>query len=514
MKIVTADQMRALDRAAIEKEKIPSLTLMERAGASVATRAKELLGKKKGLVVIVAGKGNNGGDGLVAARHLIADGFDVRVIVLARASDLSADSKANFELLVPLTTHVICVSDTAELSTHIPFIASGALVIDAVLGTGLSDRVKGLYALAIDAMNTSSRPVISIDIPSGLSSDDGRVLGTAVRASVTVTLGLPKRGMFMNDGVNLCGKIFVADIGLPANEIEKIKASLEMIEPSMFAKYLIERDPSSHKGDYGHVAVFAGALGHLGAGYLTSLAALRSGAGLVTFALPEKAFTRFDARYPEIMCDAIPDDGAARFHPKGLDKAFETANGKSVVAIGPAIGTEKTTREFLNSFVKKVAAPIVIDADGLNLLDIDSVRTRNKPTVLTPHPGEMARLLNTKTENIQLDRIKAATELAAKTGAYVILKGHDTIVAAPDGWAAINPTGNAGMATAGMGDALTGIVASFIAQKMPVKEACLAAVYVHGLAGDIAAESLTERALITSDVIGMLGKAMNTIGLE
>lgn len=284
--------------------------------------------------------------------------------------------------------------------------------------------------------------------------------------------------------------------------------NVQTIDPRMFIKYFGKRDPNSHKGTYGHVVIFAGALGHLGAGYLSAKAALRSGCGLVTYSLPEKAFARFDARYPEIMCDPIPDEGTARFHPAGLSSAIALVCGKSAAAIGPAIGTERKTREFLNEFVKKIPLPLVIDADGLNCLDLNSLKGRKPATILTPHPGEMAGLMRLSAEEIQSDRVGFAGRLAKTTGACVILKGHNTVVAAPDGGAFINPTGNAGMATAGMGDALTGVIASFLAQGMDAKSACTAAVYIHGLAGDIAASEQGESSLITSDVIECLSKAM------
>ena len=284
-----------------------------------------------------------------------------------------------------------------------------------------------------------------------------------------------------------------------------------LIEPSRFSLFFAERKKDSHKGNYGHVVIFAGSLGHLGAGYLSSLAALRAGAGLVTYCLPEKAFTRFDARYPEIMCEIIPDVGSSHFHPDGLKKAFEVIENKSAIAIGPAIGTEKVTREFVNSFLAKADLPVVIDADALNVLDIKTVKQRRSLTILTPHPGEMARLQNTTTDKIEANRIESATRLAKESGAIVILKGHGTIVATKDGVASINPTGNAGMATAGMGDALTGMIAAFIAQGMDGYTASCAAVYFHGLAGDLAARERTERALITSDLIGKLGEAFKLL---
>lgn len=503
--------MRNLDKAAIEKCGIASLDLMERAGSALADAVRVRISKKSGPVVIVAGKGNNGGDGLVAARHLISDGHDVSVVILAGPSDLSPDAMANFLQLAPLTTHIYSVTNEAELSSVAPIIANASCIVDAIFGTGLASKVTGLPAAAIDLVNALGSYVIAADVPSGLSSDDGTVQGAAVRARRTVTFGLPKIGLFLRDGQNYAGEVTVADIGFPEAEVRKISSPFEMIEPSMFRKHFGARAADSHKGNFGHVVVFAGSRGHLGAGYLACMAALRSGCGLVTYCLPEKAFAKFDARYAEIMCDVIPDDGTAHFHPSGLAQAQAIADGKSAAVIGPAVGTEADTKKFVNAFVKDARVPLIIDADGLNVLDVAALKGRRAETVLTPHPGEMARLIGRGAGDVQSDRVRVALDFAKASGAIMILKGRGTVVATPSGRAAINPSGNAGMATAGMGDALSGILASFIGQGMPADDAAMAAVYIHGKAGNIAAEEHGERALITSDVIRRIGDAMREI---
>lgn len=511
MKLVTARQMRDLDDAAIRGHGILSLDLMERAGRGVADIVRKRFAKEKGPIAIIVGKGNNGGDGLVAARHLLSDGFDVIVLLLESPSDLSPDARVGWEMLAPMTTHIYTATNTAELNSRRSILSQAACVIDAVLGTGLQDEVKGQGAAAIDMINSLGVPAIAVDIPSGLSADDGRPLGRAVRATATATFGLPKRGLFVGEGRDYSGEVFVVDIGIPREETDRLDCPLEMLEPSMFKKYFGRRRADSHKGTYGHVVVYAGSLGHLGAGYLACLAALRSGSGLATYCLPEKAFVRFDAGYAEIMCDPIPDDGTSHFHPAGLHAALKASEGKSAAVIGPAIGTEPPTREFVNGFVRDAKIPLVIDADGLNVLDIDSVRSRRSGTILTPHPGEMARLIGKASAEVQRDRLNFAADLARNSGAIVVLKGNGTVVASPDGRAGINPSGNAGMATAGMGDALSGMIASFVAQGIPPPDAAMAAVYAHGVAGDMAAAEHGERALITSDVIRKIGDAIRTV---
>ena len=511
MKLVTAQQMRELDRAAIERHGVPSLELMERAGQGVAHAVQKRVESQKGTVVVVVGRGNNGGDGLVCARHLISAGYQVSVLLLASPNLLSPDARANWELLAPLTAHLLAIESVGELNSHRPTLATASCIVDAVLGTGLDREVGGLAAAAIEAINSSGVPVIAVDIPSGLSADTGLPLGQAVTAMATITFGLPKQGLFIGQGPSCAGQVEVVDIGIPQEEVEKVESALSVIDPSMFVHRLPKRRADAHKGTFGHVVVFAGSRGHLGAGYLACLAALRAGCGVVTYCIPEKAFVRFDARYPEVMCDPIPDAGTANFHPLGLDEALDIARGKSAVAIGPAIGTSQSTREFVNRLVKRIDVPLVIDADGLNVLDLASVRGRRSLTILTPHPGEMSKLMGTTSAAVQADRLGFASKLAAASGAIVVLKGQGTVVATPDGRASINLTGNAGMATAGMGDALTGMVASFLAQGMDSRNASAAAVYIHGLAGDMAAAEHTERALITSDVIRCLGRAIKEI---
>jgi NAD(P)H-hydrate epimerase len=507
MKIVTSEQMRALDRKAIEGHGIPSLVLMERAGEGLARLVRPFV-REDGNVLVVAGRGNNGGDGLVAARLLAGSGIQVQTVMLDAENDLSADARINLQKLGSSSVSIKQVADEAELEALRHVFLGASVIVDALFGTGLARAVGGLPKMIIELMNASDAHVISADIPSGLSSDDGSVQGLAVRAAATATFGLPKCGLFVGRGPEYAGRVEVMDIGIPAAEIAKIVSALNLTEPSDFAGTLRERKLLSHKGSYGHVVVFAGARGHLGAGYLTSLAALRAGCGLVTYCLPAAAFEKFDARYPEIMCEAIPDGGKAAFIDAGLESALQILEGKSAFAIGPAVGQDAGTRAFTNHLLSRARLPAVIDADGLNVLDLDAIKERNAATILTPHPGEMARLMGRTVNEIESDRVGIALACAARTGAIVVLKGYRTVIADPDGRAFINPTGNPGMASAGMGDTLTGFIASLLAQGRPPLEAAQASVYVHGLAGDIAAREIGDFALIASDVAARFGRAL------
>ena len=508
MRIVTAEQMRALDRAAIEKHGIPSQGLMERAGMGLAESVLSLVGTSGGSVMVIAGAGNNGGDGLVAARLIDESGADVNVVILAEKDELSPDAAANLEKLTDV--EVAHVGDEAAFDEAVAELGKPDIIVDAIFGTGLAREVTGLPRHAVEFINSSDTGIISADIPSGLSADSGEVLGVAVKADCTVTFGLPKVGFFAGDGPDHAGCVSVIDIGIPKDDADAIGADLELVESCDIIDAFPRRKKDSHKGNYGHVVVFAGSGGHLGAGYLTSLAALRTGSGLVTYCIPEGAFDKFDARYPEIMCDAIPDGGNGAFAGVGLEKALQVSEGKRVVAMGPAIGTSEETAKFVNGYILKSDATVVIDADGINVLDIDALEKRHAPAVLTPHPGEMARLMGVETKEVQEDRVGFARSLADRTGAVVVLKGSMTVVAEPRGTTSINTTGNPGMATAGMGDALTGMIASLIGQKVDEVTAARAAVFIHGLAGDIAADELGEESVVATDVIERIGRAIET----
>ncbi len=436
-------------------------------------------------------------------------GNKVLVVILAISKELSADAHANYHRLCAMNVRIIHVADESSLQILEPEFKNSSCIIDALLGTGLDRNVEGMQALAIRKINELGAHVVAADVPSGLSADTGLPLGVAVRAARTVTFGLPKLGLFVGQGPDYAGRVTVVDIGIPADAVACVDSRVEMIEPATFSAHFADRRRTSHKGDFGHAAIFAGSGGHLGAGYLAALAALRAGCGLATYCIPESAFARFDARYPEIMCDPIPDDGKGYFSPEGIERAVNLSKKFDAVALGPAIGTDAETRAFVNAFLGELNTPAVIDADALNVLGIDSLRKRTASTILTPHPGEMSRLEGITTAEVQADRLGVSQRLAARVNATVVLKGAATVVATQDSTCAINPTGNPGMASAGMGDALTGIIASFLAQGMDARTACTAAVYLHGLAGDMTAAELGESAVIATDVIERLGRAID-----
>ena len=508
MKLVTAEQMRRLDKMAIEEFGIHSLNLMERAGSAVADFVAGHSAPTKGAVAVIVGRGGNGGDGLVAARLLIERGYEVFIFLTSPTMDLSPDARANWERLAGLTPTFYQIDSAHDLNMHSFSFARCACIIDALFGTGLSSEIKSPHSEIIDFINALKIPIVAADIPSGLSSNTGMPLGSAIRARWTVTFGLPKIGLFAGRSAEFSREVVVADIGFPDEAVDRIETNTYLIDPAIFREHFEERGPSSHKGNFGHVVVFAGSGGKLGAGYLTSMGALRAGCGLVTYAMPEKAFAKFDARYPEIMAVGIPDRDRGHFHPDGVAAALDLIKDKTVVAMGPAIGTHDETRAFVLEMVKRAHIPMVIDADGLNVIadNLSVLDHRIDPAILTPHPGEMERL--TKIPKKDEDRLPSALKLAQSHGVHVVLKGYRTIVATPDGSAYINPTGGPAMATAGMGDALTGMIAGFVAQGISPAMAAVAGVYCHGLAGDIAAKQFGDRGVVASDVIKCFPEAM------
>ncbi len=516
LKIATAIEMKEIDRAAIEENGISANILMERAGLAVSLKVKDLYYGKK--IVVLCGSGNNGGDGLAAARNLHNWGFKVNVLILAKKNSLSPDSNAQYHMANKAGVTVEFRDSINERDIH------GGVVVDAVFGTGLSRHVKGGIAAAFHFINDSGVPVISVDIPSGISSDTGEIMGEAVMADYTVTFGLPKRGHFLHPGAEYTGKLFVEDIGFPNKLLCSEKIPVSLIQSSTIRELIPERRAYSHKGDYGHIFLVAGSKGKTGAALLAAKACLRSGAGLVTLGVPESLTDIFQCRVTEEMTMSLPDDSGGMLAAEALDRILNFANQKAdVLAIGPGIGISGSTEKIISGIIRHSAVPVIIDADGLNSIagNVNILKKARSPIILTPHPGEMKRLLSQKPridmetgkppEFSQNDRITTAMKFAQETETYLVLKGVPTVIAVPGKKAFINITGNPGMATAGSGDVLTGIIASLIGQGLNPLEASLLGVYIHGSAGDIAAAKKGAHSLIASDITESLPDAFKEI---
>lgn len=508
MKIVTAEQMRELDRKAIEERGIAGLTLMENAGRAVADAAYRMTEDvPERPIAIVCGCGNNGGDGFVASRHLADMGREVRVVLAAARSEVSGDARDN---LLRLETSGIALDEIQDAAAAGQLITHAGLIVDALLGTGLSGKVRGLVGKLIEAINDSGKPVLAVDIPSGLNSDSGEPLGMAVRAKETVTMGLPKLGLILHPGADYAGRLTVADIGFPSDLVAESQSAGDLTDPQWVRMLLPERAKSANKGDFGRVLVIAGSAGMTGAACLCAEAALRVGAGLVTVGCPASLNDILEVKLTEAMTLPLPETYQRSLDTRALALILEHAEGATALAIGPGISRQPEAAALVRRLVARVERPMVIDADGLNALADASVLLEGEhaPAVLTPHPGEMGRLMGVATERIQARRAYFAEAAANRFHSVIILKGAYSLIAEPGRHLVANPTGNPGMATGGTGDVLTGTVAGLIAQGLLPFEAAAAGAYLHGLAGDIAARRVGEASLIAGDVVAALPQAI------
>ncbi|MER3456134.1 MAG: bifunctional ADP-dependent NAD(P)H-hydrate dehydratase/NAD(P)H-hydrate epimerase [candidate division GAL15 bacterium] len=510
MRLVTASEMRELEQRAVREAGLPTLVLMEHAGRAVAQVTWRLLRERGGSrVAVVCGKGNNGGDGLCAARHLANAGVAVRVYLLAGDQDVEDDAAVNLRTLRAAGVGVDNV--VGPVDTSLRAMAVGAdVVVDAIFGTGFRGSAVGLPARAIEAINDCGLPVVSVDVPSGLDADTGKVEGACVRAQVTVTMGLPKVGLFVYPGAAYCGQVVVADLGLPRRMVLEAPAlPTEVATAAQVSWRLPPRAPDTHKGTYGRVLMVAGSARFPGAPKLAALGALRCGAGLVRLLVPECIFPAVASSALEFMPAALPDQEGA-LAPSALEALMEFAQDADVVAAGPGLTTAEGVAHLVRRLVEVCDRPLVLDADALNVLRGQHalLRSARAPVVITPHPGELARLLGVSTSEVQRARLEVARSTARLLGAVTLLKGARTVVASPEGRVVVNPTGNPGMASGGMGDVLTGAVAAFIAQGLVPFEAAWVAAYLHGLAADLLAEERGDRGLLAHDVADRIPEAI------
>ncbi len=513
MIVVTAQEMRELDRLTIEKYGVPSITLMERAGAAIAQAILERFARaaKKG-TLIVAGKGNNGGDGFVVARLLKKKNIPCAVALLARKNELSPDASRNLHAFLKLKGKVVevPVKGLEALSREM---SGRGLLVDAILGTGMKNDVSGLYAEAITLMNASGLPVVAVDIPSGLHTDTGMPLGVAVQAEMTVSLGYPKLGQVIFPGLNYVGDLAVADIGIDANAVREVDPKTEILERDEIKWLVPNREPDTHKGTYGHLLVMAGSRGKTGAAILACRAAMRMGSGLVTLAAPRALNAIFASSLVEVMTEPLGDNGVEEIEPLSDEEWHRLLERKDALLFGPGIGVSESPQTLLRWLLKNLTIPWVIDADGLNnlVLEMERLRHAKTPPILTPHPGEMARLIGKDNAAVNQDRIGVARSFARGNRCHIVLKGARTVIATADGKVFINPTGNPGMASGGMGDALAGMLAALLGQGFSPEDAMKLGVYLHGFVGDRVSAQKGEIGLIASDIIADLPAGMRAL---
>jgi len=512
--VLTAAEMREADRSTIEAIGLPGAVLMENAGAAVATA---VLARCPGArhPVVVCGKGNNGGDGFVVARRLHERG--ALAILVGRRDEVKGDARLHLEAYERSGGVVLEVGGEGASSTLEERLSGADVVIDALLGTGLDQEPRGPARGAIAAIRGArdrGAIVIAVDLPSGVPSDTGEVSWATVSADVTVTFASPKLGQVLPPACDRIGELIVADIGIPPSCLEATGARVGLIEAPDAAYAFLPRPPSSHKGTFGHVLVVAGSVGKTGAAVLASSAALRGGAGLVTLAAPEPALALMPGLRPEVMTEPLAATPSGAISKRALDRALALAESRDAVVLGPGLGLDGETRDFVRELVARCTRPIVVDADGLNALGMigggEQPAASARAMVLTPHPGEMARLMGVSVADVQARRLEMARALAQRSGAHVVLKGQRTLVVEPSGRVAVNPTGNPGMATAGTGDVLAGLLGALLARHDPWHSS-VAAVFVHGRAGDLAAIRHGQTSMLAGDLLDGLGAAIQSL---
>ena len=512
MKLATASQMKELDRQAIEERNIPSIDLMERAAEGVARAALDLLPQRPGRCrgAALCGAGNNGGDGIAAARLLFLKGLKIRAFLVGDYEKLTPDALEETRRLSECGVELEQFDPVDE--TQRAWVLGCDVVIDAVFGVGLSRPIAAgsPFAAAVDWMNESRAAVVAADIASGLSADTGDVLGRAVRADRTVTFTLPKLGQAVGEGAVLSGDVEVRDIGIPADLVRGLACRAQTVEGDFVRTALPPRKIDGHKGTFGKVLIVGGAVGYTGAPWLTAAAAARSGCGLVFLGVPEAIWPVEAAKCISAMPFPLPDKHG-KLSPKAKEEILKRAAGCDAVALGPGLGRGDGVTELVLELLREIRKPVVLDADGINALaghmDVLDAR-QDRVTVLTPHDGEFARIGGDLSAG---DRLGAARAFAEAHGCVLVLKGHRTITAVPSGNALVNTTGNPGLAKGGSGDVLTGVIASLLAQGASPVQAAAGGVWLHGRAGDLAAERLTAYGMTPEDVIASLPAAIREV---
>ncbi|NOY57445.1 MAG: NAD(P)H-hydrate dehydratase [Calditrichaeota bacterium] len=502
--IVTAKQIASMDRYAIDDLKIPGITLMENAGRGIAEIALSLLGRpEQKRVHVYCGPGNNGGDGYVVARHLSNRGADVRVFILAKQEKIQGDALINLEILMKMGQKVSFIE-------KIPQVEKPALIVDAMLGTGVAGSLRGLFAKVAEFINSQNVPVLSVDIPTGVNADTGAVEGPAIRATATATMALLKRGLVFSPGREYAGRVHIVDISMPPAVVKKKQQKVWLLEKGDIVRLLPVRSPDAHKNKCGTVATVAGSEGFTGAASLSSEAALRAGAGLSYLCIPQSLNPILETKLTEVITWPFDDAGMGYLHKGCFREMIIPLQKQNVVAIGPGLGQHDGTAHLVHLLLEKLESPMVLDADGLNVCagSIDKIQEYRGEMILTPHPGELSRLIGLSAGEIVANRIEVAKETAVAWNKVLVLKGGPTIIAFPDGRVFVNSTGNAGMATAGSGDVLTGVIAAFLAQGLDAGQAARAGVYVHGLAGDLARNEIGEMGMLASDILRFVPKAI------
>ena len=511
MKVLTPERMAKYDEYAIKTWGIPSAVLMENAGRSLYRIMKERYLEGRSRIVIFCGKGNNGGDGFVVGRYALENGYRIKVYLLCRKQDLKGDAALNMGLYTSMGGDINEVDDNFDMIAR--SIQHADIIVDAIFGTGLSKTVAGREKLVIEEINRSHKTVIAVDMPSGVDGKKGVPLGCAIDATHTFTFAYPKLGQILYPGAYHTGKLTVIDISIPFFVEQKLGFDGHVVDGGMLRGLLKERTPWSHKGTYGHAAVIAGSTGKTGAAHMTSLAALKVGAGLVSLVIPESLNNIMEAKLTEVMTYPVADKGTGYFTLSSYDKVREFVMDKDVVVIGPGLSQNPDTTAFVRKLYTDTDKPFVIDADGINAFKghMDIIKKAKRRAVFTPHPGELARLTGLSPQEINGDRIGVGKIFVKETGVNLVLKGARTVIFTPNGDVFINPTGNPALAKGGSGDILTGFIGGYAAQGHTLLEAALTGVYLHGYLADTWVEHNTDMDLLAGDLLGGIGSTVRDI---
>jgi len=510
-----AEEMRRVDRRAITELGLPGAVLMENAGrgaAELLARGLRALGApaRGARVVVVCGKGGNGGDGFVVARWLRRRGARPEVLLAFPEREIGGDAAAKLRALRAAGLRPALLEDDRAAAAAL---ARAHVVVDALLGTGSRGAPEGRVARAIELINASGRPVVALDVPSGISADGDAFPGPAVRAALTATFAGWKRGLLQGPGAALAGRVEVVPIGVPPAEVDR-DATTFLLEASDVARHFPPRPRAAHKGTFGHLLLVAGSLGKTGAAALAARAAMRAGAGLVTVATAASQQPVVAGLVLEAMTEALPETAARSISAEAREVVLELAARRDAVALGPGLGLDAETQAAARALVAGLPTPAAVDADALTALagHLDLLCGAMGPRCLTPHPGELARMLGARTDEVERDRIAAVRDFATRHRVHLVLKGARSVIGEPGGRVVVNPTGNPGMASGGTGDVLTGMLGALLARGLAPEAALHAAVYLHGSAGDVAAERVGEEPLVASDVIAALPEAFRRLG--
>ena len=503
MKVTTVKEMKELDKRAIEEFGIPEILLMENAGNSVFFVIQNEFGIRGRRFVIIAGSGNNGGDGMVVARKLHSNGGIVTLFLLAQEKNLRGITKENFDIISEMDIDIRKNPSLKEIESEIN---ESEAIVDAMIGTGLDREVKGKYREIIQLINRSEKPVFSIDIPSGINGTNGKIMGDAVKSDWTITFGLPKIGNILYPGYEHCGRLYVSHISFPPSLYEDNSLLIEINEPLILPK----REKDTHKGSFGKALFIAGSQKYLGAPYFSALAFLKAGGGLSYLATPESIAPFIASKGSEIVLLPQEETKDGSLSYKNLPELLEFSKSVDFVVVGPGVSLDDETRKLVQELTKNIEKPLLLDGDGLTLIKdvLDLIKDRNNPTILTPHPGEFGRLIGMNIEVFKENSIEIVKETAKKYHCIIVLKGAHSLIGYPDGRVFINMSGNPGMATAGSGDVLTGAIAALFGCGFSLEDAVRIGVLIHGFSGDLAASIIGEDGITAQDILNYIPEAL------